>query len=202
MLRIALRVALAGVMAIASIVRPAAQAKPEQIFEAAGLKAGQTACEIGAGPGDLSFAAARLVGAEGRVFANELEWRLPALRVRTADRNLTNLTVVTAEPTKTGFADATCDAIFMKDVYHHFVEPAAMNRAMARALKPGGRLVIVDFTPPGQEATTPADRGAEGSFAKSRKPASRSFPAAPLRAAGTCWCSGRLAHRAEPASVR
>ena len=138
------------------------QASPEKIFEAARLKAGQTVCEIGAGVGDLSLAAARAVGTEGRVFANELEWRLPALRIRIADRNLSTITVVTGEPTKTGIPDAACDAVIMKDVYHHFVDPAAMNKAIGAALKPGGRLVIVDFTPPGKEAATPAGRGVDG----------------------------------------
>jgi len=138
------------------------QAPPVQIFEAARLRAGQTACEIGAGVGDLALAAARVVGTEGRVYATELEWRLPALRIRVADSNLSNVTVVTAEPTKTGIPDAACDAVIMKDVYHHFVEPAAMNRAIGTALKPGGRLVIVDFTPPGKEAATPAGRGVDG----------------------------------------
>lgn len=148
----------AGIAGLAS----ATQASPEQIFSAAGLKSGQTVCEIGAGVGDLALAAAGVVGTDGRVFANELEWRLPALRIRVADRNLPNVTVVTGEPAKTGIPDAACDAVFMKDVYHHFVEPAAMNLAIAAALKPGGRLVIVDFTPPGKEAATPAGRGVDG----------------------------------------
>jgi ubiquinone/menaquinone biosynthesis C-methylase UbiE len=138
------------------------QATPEQIFQAARITSGQTVCEIGAGVGDLALAAARVVGADGRVFANELEWRLPALRIRVADSNLSTVTVVTGEPTKTGIPDGACDAVIMKDVYHHFVEPAAMNRAIAAALKPGGRMVIVDFTPPGKEAATPAGRGADG----------------------------------------
>jgi SAM-dependent methyltransferase len=96
------------------------------------------------------------------VYANELEWRLPALRVRVADSNLSTVTVVAGEPTKTGIPDGVCDAVIMQDVYHHFVDPASMNRAIGAALKPGGRLVIVDFTPPGKEAATPAGRGVAG----------------------------------------
>jgi predicted methyltransferase len=147
-----------GVAAVAIPI----QATPERIFEAARIKSGQTVCEIGAGVGDLALAAARIAGPEGRVFANELEGRLPALRIRVSDSNLSTVTVVTGEPTKTGIPDGACDAVIMKDVYHHFVEPAAMNRAIAAALKPGGRLVVVDFTPPGKEAATPAARGADG----------------------------------------
>jgi ubiquinone/menaquinone biosynthesis C-methylase UbiE len=155
---------LAALAIVAASAGLGAQAKPEQIFEAAGLKPGHTACEIGAGAGDLTFAAARLVGVEGRVFSNELKQWIRTLQVRAADTGLTNITVILTEPTKTGFPDAACDAVIMKDVYHHFTEPAAMNRAIAAALKPGGRLVIVDFEPPpGKEAATPAGRGVDGS---------------------------------------
>ena len=150
--------------AAATVATLAVQAKPEQIFEAAGLKAGQTFCEIGAGAGDLSMSAARVVGVEGHVFTNELKAWIRTLQVRVADSGLTNITVIMAEPTKTGFTDASCDAVVMKDVYHHFVEPAAMNKAIAAALKPGGRLVIVDFRPPpGKDPAPPADRGKDGS---------------------------------------
>lgn len=51
----------------------------------------------------------------------------------------------------------------MRNVYHHFEDPAAMNASMAAALKPGARLAVVDFSPPpGSEAKTPADRSKDG----------------------------------------
>jgi predicted methyltransferase len=51
----------------------------------------------------------------------------------------------------------------MRNVYHHFADPPAMNASIAAALKPGARLAIVDFAPPpGVEAPTPADRGKDG----------------------------------------
>jgi len=51
----------------------------------------------------------------------------------------------------------------MRNVYHHFADPAAMNASISAALKPGGRLAIVDFSPPpGKEATRSADRAKDG----------------------------------------
>jgi hypothetical protein len=51
----------------------------------------------------------------------------------------------------------------MKDVYHHLTDPAPMNRSIAVALKPGARLLVIDFTPPpGNEAELPGDRGKDG----------------------------------------
>jgi predicted methyltransferase len=141
---------------------------PAAIFEALNIKEGQTACEIGAGAGDLTLAVAKLVGPKGHVYTSELgDNRLLTLRERVAAGRSDEhapITVVTGEATRTNFPEAGCDAVFLKDVYHHFTEPAAMNASIAAALKPGARLAIVDFTPPpGREASRPADRGVDGS---------------------------------------
>lgn len=155
--------AVAGlvVLSVAIPVPAAAQLSDTQILEAAGIREGQTLCEIGAGAGDFARVAATFLGPKGRVFATELEWRLPALRVRTED--VSTITVVAGDVEDTKLAEASCDAVVMKDVYHHFTKPDAMNASIVRALKPGARLVIVDFTPPpGVEAPTPAERGKDG----------------------------------------
>jgi ubiquinone/menaquinone biosynthesis C-methylase UbiE len=72
------------------------------------------------------------------------------------------ITLVAGDAARTNFPDGVCDAVFMRNVYHHFADPVAMNASIAAALKPGGRLVVVDFTPPGSEAACPADRGKDG----------------------------------------
>ena len=51
------------------------------------------------------------------------------------------------------------DAIFMRNVYHHFDDPAAMNASLRASLKPGGRLAIIDFTPPPGKEAAPSRRG-------------------------------------------
>jgi predicted methyltransferase len=57
------------------------------------------------------------------------------------------VTVVEAGQSSTNLPDACCDAIFMRDVYHHFTHPAELVRSLFAALKPGGRLAIIDFEP-------------------------------------------------------
>ena len=125
------------------------------------MREGATVCEMG--DGDLSLAAATIVGPGGRVYASELgDDRLKGLRAKVGSAD-SRVTVIAGDPLKTNFPDAACDAIFMRNVYHHFENPTAMNASIAAALKPGGRLAIVDFTPPpGSEATCPADRGKDG----------------------------------------
>ncbi|HSG02005.1 MAG TPA: methyltransferase domain-containing protein [Vicinamibacterales bacterium] len=131
----------------------------ERIFDAISLTPGLTVCEIGAGDGDLSVAAARIVGETGRVLTSELgDSQVRRLETRVAASNLPQITVVAGEAAATNFPDAACGALFMRNVYHHFADPAAMNRSMLAALKPGARVAVVDFGPAGTEADRPADR--------------------------------------------
>jgi ubiquinone/menaquinone biosynthesis C-methylase UbiE len=136
----------------------------ESIFKAIELREGLTVCEMGAGDGALSIAAARVVGPQGRVYTSELgDERLKALRERVERSGLEQIAVIDGDPVKTNFPDAACDAVFMRNVYHHFGDPAAINGSIAASLKAGGRLAIVDFgPPPGNEAPRPADRAKDG----------------------------------------
>ena len=152
---------------------------PERIFAALGLQEGMAVGEIGAGSGELSVAVAKLVGAKGKVYPSELgDERVRALEKTIKSSGLEYLTVVTGDANETKFPDACCDAIFMRNVYHHFADPAAMNASIVRALKPGARLVVVDFTPP-KEAERPRDRGEDGTHGVSPESV-----AAELKAAG------------------
>jgi ubiquinone/menaquinone biosynthesis C-methylase UbiE len=126
------------------------------------VRQGQTVCEIGAGDGELSIAAAGRVGPDGRVFTSELgDSRLQKLREAVEASGLTTVTVVAGDAERTNFPEAACDALFMRDVYHHVADPARMNASMLAALKPGARVAIVDFTPPGEDGP-PGDRDSDG----------------------------------------
>jgi ubiquinone/menaquinone biosynthesis C-methylase UbiE len=118
--------------------------------------AGQTLAEIGAGEGQLSFAAAKAVGPEGHVYTTELdEQKLTDLRAAVRKRKLSNITVVEAGAIDTNLPEACCDGIFLRHVYHHFSKPDATNASILRALKPGGFLAVIDF-PPRRFSTTSA----------------------------------------------
>jgi SAM-dependent methyltransferase len=158
----------------------------EKIFAAIGLREGLTACEIGAGNGELSLAAARLVGDKGRVYASELGTQVKSLQDQIGRSGLTHITVVTGDPVKTNFPGGACDGLFMRNVYHHFADPAAMNASIAAALKPGARLAIVDFMPPpGAEAARPADRSKDGSHGIGPEALARELTAAGFEAVST-----------------
>lgn len=170
-----------------------AQAAPDapKILDALDVRPGTTVCEIGAGSGEMSLVAARRVGANGRVYSSELgEERLKKLRDKVSSSGLTHITVVEAAAARTNFPEGGCDAIFMNDVYHHFHDPAAMNRSIAASLKPGGRVAISDFSPrTGGEASTPSKRGEDGRHGVSAESVLREMkeagfePSAPKQAA-------------------
>ena len=159
-----------GALLLVTLLVPAAAAAQgsgitnRQIFEAIDARDGSTVCEMGAGDGELTLAAARIVGRAGRVYTSELgDDRLKALREKLAGSDSAQITVVEGDANRTNFPEGGCDALFMRNVYHHFANPAAMNASIAASLKPGARLAIVDFTPPpGSEAACPADRGKDG----------------------------------------
>jgi ubiquinone/menaquinone biosynthesis C-methylase UbiE len=148
---------------IAALLIPSAAAAQgslptAQILEALAVPRGGTACEIGAGDGELSIAVAQQVGAQGHVYTSELgDERIDALQAKVSAAGRPQIHVMGGSPQRTNFPDAACDVLFMRNVYHHFDTPAVMNASMAAALRPGGRLVIADFTPE-REAATPADR--------------------------------------------
>jgi SAM-dependent methyltransferase len=57
--------------------------------------------------------------------------------------------VIKGAVSRTNLPEACCDVLFSRFVYHHLTEPAAINTDIFRALRPGGRLVIIDFEPGG-----------------------------------------------------
>jgi ubiquinone/menaquinone biosynthesis C-methylase UbiE len=158
---------LADVMAASGLRAQSARqdaADAERLIKALDVRAGSVVGEIGAGDASLSLAFARAVGDTGRVYSNELNKdRLKGIGVAAEKAGLTNLTPVEGREAETNFPEACCDAIFMRNVYHHFGDPPAMNASILKSLKPGGRLAIIDFTPPpGKDTAAPGKRGEDG----------------------------------------
>jgi len=141
-------------------------ADAERLTKALGVRPGAAIAEIGAGDGELTMALARAVGPDGRLYSNELNQdRLAAIRKRAADEGAKNVVILEGREDGAGLPDGCCDGIFMRDVYHHFSNPAAMNASILQALKPGGALAIIDFTPPPPSEVTenpPGRRGEDG----------------------------------------
>ena len=120
--------------------------KPDEVVRALGLRAGQVACDVGAGPGYFSLRLAGAVGDAGHVYAVDAEPRiLTVLRERLRDSGARNLTPVLSLPDDALLPPASCDLILIVDTYHHFPDGPAYLRRLARALKPEGRIANLDF---------------------------------------------------------
>ena len=110
------------------------------------LKPGMTVAEIGAGRGEMTLHMARKLGADSRVYSTELNpEREDEIREAVEEAGLTDVTVLAAGKTETNLPPASCDAIFMSKVYHHFTEPRRINHSLYETLRPGGALTIIDF---------------------------------------------------------
>jgi tRNA A58 N-methylase Trm61 len=121
-----------------------------RLVAALGIRPGSTVGEIGAGSGALTVAMAREVGPEGRVYSNELDTRrLDDIARAVKAAAVTNVTVVEGRPADTNMPDGCCAALFMRDVFHHVEDRAAMSRSLLATLTPGGRLGVLDFPPRG-----------------------------------------------------
>ena len=111
-------------------------------------KLGQVIADVGAGEGEIGFAAAGTVGAGGKVFLTELDrQKLDQLEKEREQRKLGNVIVVEAAEKDTRLPDSCCDAIILRHVYHHLTAPVEMDASLMRSLKPGGRLAVIDFPP-------------------------------------------------------
>jgi precorrin-6B methylase 2 len=130
------------------------------------LRPGMTVADVGAGFGAWTVRFARLVGPSGHVYATDIgAAQIAALRDYAAKEGLTNVTVVEGAVDRTNLPAACCDAILIRDAYHHLTQPADIVRSLAAALKPGGRLAVIDFPPrPNTEvpAGVPEDRRGHG----------------------------------------
>ena len=155
-------------------------ADTKRLIEALRLKPGDVVAEIGAGGGELTLALAQHLGASGKVLTSELgAERIQRLRTAIEKSGATNVQVVEGHETRANLPDGCCDAIFMRNVYHHFGDPPAMHASFLRALKPGGRIAIIDFAPRKGDTAPPGKRGEDASHG-----VSETVVAGELKAAG------------------
>jgi len=112
------------------------------------LKPGMTVADVGAGFGAWTVRFGRLVGPSGRVYATDIgAAQISALRDYAAKEGLTNVTVIEGAVNATNLPAGCCDAILVRDAYHHLTQPQEIVRSLAAALRPGGRLAVIDFPP-------------------------------------------------------
>lgn len=118
------------------------------VIAALAIGPGSQVADIGAGSGYFVTHLSRHVGTGGMVFAVEIsEADLSRLRRLAEEDDLANIEVVRGEIDDPELPDESLDAVLVVDAYHEMTEYEAMLAGMRGALKPGGRLVIIDLAP-------------------------------------------------------
>lgn len=117
-----------------------------QILGALRLQPGQSVADVGAGTGAFTTSLARRVGTGGAVYAVDIVPEfLTAIQQRASDEGTPQVHVVQCTAESIGLPPNTLDLAFLCDTYHHLEYPVDMLRSIRAALKPGGRLVVIDF---------------------------------------------------------
>jgi SAM-dependent methyltransferase len=119
---------------------------PDRAIDALQIKSGSTVADVGAGSGYMTVRMARRVGPAGRVYATDIQPEmLTLLRQRLVRERLSNVEPVLGQSDDPRLPASALDLILMVDVYHEFSEPQKMLRRMREALKPDGRLVLLEY---------------------------------------------------------
>jgi len=111
-----------------------------------GVKPGMLVCDMGCGNGFYSLKLAKLVGDEGKVLAVDIQPQmLRLLRSRSRVAEIDNIEPILGTVVDPKLPEGQLDLILCVDVYHEFSHPERMLAAMRKALKPDGRLVLLEF---------------------------------------------------------
>jgi predicted methyltransferase len=148
----------------ASLPRPAqeegpkrdAWQRPEEVMDALGIVAGSAVADVGCGEGYFVLHLGRRVGAAGSIIAEDLDEKsLATVRRRVEKEKLTNVRTIHGASDDPQLPEGALDAVLVVNAYHEFLEYDAMMKGILRALKPGGRLGIIDAA--GDERRTRAE---------------------------------------------
>jgi ubiquinone/menaquinone biosynthesis C-methylase UbiE len=102
--------------------------------------------DVGAGVGYFTLRMAKRVAPTGKVYANDVQpGMLRRLRQRAAAEGITNIETILGTETDPRLPANTLDLIIMVDVYHEFSRPQEMLQALKTALKPDGRLILLEY---------------------------------------------------------
>jgi len=121
----------------------------EEVMGLAGVKAGMSVADVGAGGGYYTIRLARIVGAKGRVLAEDI---VPDTRDRLMDRvqreSLDNVAVKLGTPDDPTLPHASFDRVFLVHMYHEVASPYAFLWHLRDGVKPNGLVIVVDSNRP------------------------------------------------------
>ena len=131
---------------------------PDAVMDALAIADGSQVADIGAGGGWFTVRLARRVGPNGVVYAQDVQSQmLEAIRRRVDREGLRNVRTVLGDAENPRLPPASVQAVLIVDAYHEFTNRDAWLARLATALKPGGRVGVVDFNKAGGGPGPPTD---------------------------------------------
>jgi ubiquinone/menaquinone biosynthesis C-methylase UbiE len=120
--------------------------QPEKVLDTLKIAPGSVIADIGAGIGYYSIRLAKRVGPQGRVLATDIQPEmLSRLRVNMKKANVSNIEPILCTPTDAKLPVGQLDLALMVDVYHELANPEETMAQVRQALKPGGRLALIEY---------------------------------------------------------
>ena len=120
--------------------------QPERVIAALGIRSGDRVADLGAGSGYFTLRLAPAVGADGRVYAVDVDEEMNEyLRQRVAQAGVVNVDVILGRFEDPLLPDGGVDLVLMVDTYHHLDDRPAYFRNLRRDLTPGGRVAVIDY---------------------------------------------------------
>lgn len=124
----------------------AQEEQPDKALDVIGLHPGMMVADVGAGTGYMSIRMARRVAPRGQVYSEDIQPEmLSLLRDHAAAAKVANIETILGTQSDPKLPPNTLDLVLLVDVYHEFSEPQKMLDAIRRALKPDGRLVLLEY---------------------------------------------------------
>lgn len=119
---------------------------PDRMLAALEIKKGSVVADIGAGVGYHVWRLAEIVGPTGKVIGEDIQdGMIQLMRKNIEGRMLRNVEIIHGTPADPKLPENALDLVLMVDVYHEFSDPVTMMRYIKDAMKPDGRVVLVEF---------------------------------------------------------
>ncbi len=119
---------------------------PDEALDLIGIPKGGVVGDVGAGVGYYSLKLAKRVGPEGKVYANDIQQgMIDMLRQNMATQHVTNIIPILGAVNDPRLPKDALDLVMLVDVYHEFSKPVEMIDRIRDSLKPGGRLILLEY---------------------------------------------------------
>ena len=131
---------------------------PDAVMDALGIADGAVVADIGAGGGWFTVRLARRVGPNGVVYAQDVQTQmLEAIRRRVEREGLRNVRTIQGDRADPHLPPSSVEVILMVDAYHEFTNRRDLLTHFAAALRPGGRIGVIEFTKSGGGPGPPSE---------------------------------------------